>query len=107
MAKRLGSGEYERADVEVKQSDIEARYLFLKALKNKPSYLARDLLGLFIFGERRREFLDNDERDFTIHFFLSYLLNKNPHNIEISLDIIDTPLINYYWFFLGKEQEIK
>jgi hypothetical protein len=107
MTKRLGSGDYERADVEVKQSDIEARYLFLKTLKNKRSYWAYDLLGLFNFDKRLREFLDLDKIDYTIHFFLSYLLDKNPPNLEISPEIIDTPLINYYRFFFDKEKEIK
>ena len=107
MAKRLGCGEYERADVEIKQSDIEARYLFLKALKAKRSFWVQDLLGLFKYDESLKEFLENDKVDSTIHFFLSYLLSRNPHKKEIIPELINTPLINYYWFFLDKENEIK
>lgn len=68
MAKRLGSGEYERADVEVKQSDIEARYLFLIALKAKRSFWGKDLLGLFKYHESLKGFLEDDKIDYTVHF---------------------------------------
>lgn len=107
MANRLGSGEYERVDVEIKQSTIEARYKLLQILKQKRSFWAIDLLCLFNRDTVPKEFLDIDKIDYTIHFFLAYLLNKNPPNLEIISEIIDTPLIDYYRFFFGKEKEIR
>ncbi len=106
MAKRLGSGEYERADVEVKQSKLEARYLFLKVLKAKRSLWAYNLLGLFNRDEVPKELLENDQIDSTIHFFLAYLSKENPYDKEIRQEILDTPFINYYRFFFDKEEEL-
>jgi hypothetical protein len=107
MAIRFGSGEYEEADVEVKQSKLEARYLFLNSLKIKRSGWADDLLRLFNPDERLNEFLKDDQIDFTIHFFLAYLLNRNPYDKIKNSEIIDTPLINYYRFFFDREEELK
>lgn len=70
MTKRLGSGEYERTDVEVKQSTVEARHKFLRILIQKNDDWAFDLLRLFNTDTLPKEFLDDEKIEHTIYFFL-------------------------------------
>lgn len=53
------------------------------------------------------EILNNGKPDDTIYFFLLYLTSKNPYETKIRPEIINVPLINYYWYFFGKEDEIR
>lgn len=107
MANRLGVGEYESVNVEVKQSTIKSRHIFLQTLNQRKEHLMFELLSLFNSDRLPEEFLNKVEIESIIYIFLQYLLEKNPHKIEIRTEIIDTPLINYYWYFFGKEDEIK
>jgi hypothetical protein len=107
MGKRLGSGEYERADVDVKQSTIEARYKFLQTLSQRKSKWGSNLLRLFNHDAVPGEFLETEKIDATVYFFLQYLTSKNPYETEIRPEIINVPLINFYRYLFDKENEIK
>ncbi len=107
MAKRLGSGEYEIVDVEVKHSTIEARYNFLQTLFQRRGNWAIDLLRLFNSDNLPEKLLSNEKMEDTVHFFLQYLMSKHPYETEIRPEIISVPLINYYHYFFGRENEIK
>ncbi len=107
MANRLGSGEYERVNVTVKQSTIEARYKFFQTLDQKRSDWAKNLLRLFNSDKAPKEFLEKENNDEIIRFFLLYLTSKSPREKEIRPEIIDVPLINYYRYFFDKEEAIK
>lgn len=107
MSQRLGNGEFERADVEVRQSTLVARHKFLEILDKRKRNCLFDLVRLFDFNLVPTEFLDKERIDNTVYFFLQYLLSKKPYEIEIRANIIDTPLINYYSFLFDYEDEIK
>ena len=107
MAIRLGSGEYESIDVALRQSTIEARYKFFQTLDQKRSDWAYDLLRLFNSDAVSKEFLEKENNDEIIPFFLLYLTSRSPREIEIRPEIIDVPLINYYRYFFDKEEAIK
>ncbi|HEX9928937.1 MAG TPA: hypothetical protein VGB02_10425 [Pyrinomonadaceae bacterium] len=107
MSKRLGNGEFERADVEVRQSTLVARHKFLEILDKRKGNCLFELVRLFDFNFVPTEFLDKERIDNTVYFFLHYLLSKKPYETEIRANIIDTPLINYYSFLFDHEDEIK
>lgn len=107
MATRLGGGEYERANVDTKQSAKEARFIFLQALAKRKNQCFFNLLRLFSSDQIPSELLENDKIDNLFYFFFPYLLRKSPYNTETPPQIIDTPILHYYSFFFDKEDEIK
>lgn len=107
MSLRLGNGEYERIDVETKNSTFVARHKFLETLWKKRSDWAFDLLRLFNYEELPEELLTRECIDKTFISFLPHLLTTFPHEIEIQHKFIDTPVIHYFSYFFGKEDLIK
>ncbi len=84
MANRLGLGEYESVDVEVRQPTLKARHIFLQVLQQRKNHLFFELLRLFNPDTLPKEFLDERIIDDTVYYFIQYLLSEIPHNIEIS-----------------------
>jgi hypothetical protein len=107
MAKRLGSGEYESTDVEIRQSAIEARYKFLQILRQRKGNWFYDLFRLFNSDIVPAELLGYEKIDDTVYFFLKYLTSKNPYETETNPEIINVPLINYYRYLFDKADKIK
>jgi hypothetical protein len=84
MIRRLGDGEYERADVETKQSTLAARDIFLQTLFKTKDLWAFDLIKLFNSNEIPKKFLEDYKAENIVYFFLPFLLRKKPYESEIS-----------------------
>lgn len=107
MGLRLGSGDYERIDVDIRQSTLEARHLFFQTLGQKKCECFRNLLRLFNSEIIPYDYWNEQNYQYTFFTCVLALSKKLPSEYKLLPDFIDTPVFHYYSFLSKKELLIK
>lgn len=96
MLRHFGYGEYENAEVEIKQSTWHMRHFFLETLTRIRRDCINDLLRIVnheIFPPEKQEMLNSDSLTFLFHISL---FNHNPQNIDFDTQLFDTPIREFF-----------
>lgn len=101
MARSFGFGDYERIDLDTRQSVLFLRHRFLKLLVSYKRNCFKNLLRIANF-----EFLPDKEQvpEESLFFFLLSYNFGNP--FKYSSDVFDTPLVNFLHYVSTNQQRL-
>lgn len=107
MTTALTLGDFERGDVETRESTLKARGLFFDVLINEKNEWLASLLAVCREDLLPKELHTPQTLRYCCHWGLATLLNQNSYFREISKEFIDTPIFAFYSFLETKKRSIR
>jgi len=108
MKRRLGVGEFERIDVDVRSSQWDRREMFLRTLMRRRSSIFDELFSIANISSAGAESLASLDEKTRFFLFFTYSFRNNPYNLPITdSNWLDTPLQHYFALIDSNKLELE